>query len=533
LPEDNGGFEYTYYDKSYAFYQNYYPSFTLDGRNFVLTNAIYKGPVVSGTIYGTLDDELTTGLPYLFTVNSYSYSTGYGAVLISYDGLGDDFMTYATEDDYEVYDLVEPSEPLDGFEFVYTEPGPFNKITPVPDDDYPLDYTLSWSDSDSPNYEYCFDMVDDDECNSQWVSTGHETTAEISGLLYETTYYWQVRAVNSTGTTDAVDGWDSFTTGELDAPGEFDRLSPDEGAENQPTRLTLEWDDSSYGAYVYEYCYYPDDGDSETEDDICTGEDFQGNWVSTGSATSANINVEFGTTYWWQVRAKNWAGDKTEYTYAKDGVQDFWAFTTTDTFGKVSPIDGATNQNTNVSLRWDAIGVDKFEYCYDTDLNGCSRTSGVWVDVGKASSVDLKNLDYKTTYYWQVRATNSLDMVIYANDDTGVWSFTIRARNNPTPFGKRTPIDGAEGQPTSLTLDWDDYHKSATYEYCYYAEDDDTCNGEANQVNWKSSKRVSSATINGLDNGTTYFWQVRAVMGKSLIYADDGETDFWEFTTAE
>jgi alpha-tubulin suppressor-like RCC1 family protein len=75
---------------------------------------------------------------------------------------------------------------------------------------------LSWaSSSGATSYEYCYDTTNDNACSS-WTSTSADTSVDLSGLSPNTTYYWQVRAVNSTGTTYA-DGtatafW-SFTTG--------------------------------------------------------------------------------------------------------------------------------------------------------------------------------------------------------------------------------------------------------------------------------------------------------------------------------
>jgi hypothetical protein len=54
------------------------------------------------------------------------------------------------------------------------------------------------------------------------VSTGSATSASLSNLKYETTYYWQVRAVNSFGPVEADDEvWWSFTTADGVAPDVF------------------------------------------------------------------------------------------------------------------------------------------------------------------------------------------------------------------------------------------------------------------------------------------------------------------------
>jgi serine protease len=64
--------------------------------------------------------------------------------------------------------------------------------------------TLSWSTSNgADSYEYCYDTTNDNACSSSWVSTGTTSSANLSGLSTNTTYYWQVRATNNLGTTYA------------------------------------------------------------------------------------------------------------------------------------------------------------------------------------------------------------------------------------------------------------------------------------------------------------------------------------------
>ncbi len=95
-------------------------------------------------------------------------------------------------------------------------PGDFNKSGPNDGAiELPTDWGLSWSaSSDATDYEYCYDTTDDDAC-SAWTSSGGATSTVLTGLAPNTTYYWQVRAVNTSGTTYAdgssTDYW-SFTT---------------------------------------------------------------------------------------------------------------------------------------------------------------------------------------------------------------------------------------------------------------------------------------------------------------------------------
>ena len=79
---------------------------------------------------------------------------------------------------------------------------------------------LQWNPSmDAAEYQYCLDTTANDACDTNWISRGANLGVDLSGLAQNTTYYWQVRASNAVGTTDADSGvWWSFTTRDTVAP---------------------------------------------------------------------------------------------------------------------------------------------------------------------------------------------------------------------------------------------------------------------------------------------------------------------------
>jgi len=75
-------------------------------------------------------------------------------------------------------------------------------------------------------------------------------------------------------------------------------------------------------------------------------------------------------------------------------------------FNKISPASGLTNQPASLILDWgDSSEAASYAYCYDTtNDNACSN----WISTGASSQASISALTENTTYYWQVRAKNSV-----------------------------------------------------------------------------------------------------------------------------
>ena len=226
-------------------------------------------------------------------------------------------------------------------------------------------------------YEYCYDTTNNNTCDGSWIDNGVNLSAFISGLNTGTTYYWQVKAKNSSGTVYA-DGsetvWWSFST--INLPGSFNKSSPTDGATLQPINPTLTWGASSE-ATSYEYCY------DTTNDNTCTG------WTSNGTSTNKSLSgLSINTTYYWQVRANNVGGT----TYANTGT--WWSFTTVPeitppTVLSITRLDptptNATSIRFNVLFSEPVAGVDMVGPPFDDfilttspGISGASITSCEW-----------------------------------------------------------------------------------------------------------------------------------------------------------
>lgn len=417
--------------------------------------------------------------------------------------------------------LPQPASPS-----VSPAPGPFGKIGPVDKaNDISIIETLSWTESTGgttavDHYEYCIDTTADSKCTpvptdpvQNWTPVGLNTHIDLPELLPDTTYYWQVRALDNQNPahvyyadTGTLGGFWAFTTSAV--PNAFAKAKPNNGSLNLQTPFNLTWGNSE-GA-TYEYCL------DTTDDNVCAGN----HWVSAGTNMTVSLvkgDVLPGTTYFWQVRARNLGGT----TEANAGT--WWSFSTfaaPGSFAKTSPAIGDVTSN-SPTLKWGASSnLTGYQYCYDSTVN--NKCDGGWQDAG-TTQVDLSSLLYNKTYEWQVRAVNTTGDT-YAND--GAWWTFKTISDVPGDFAKNSPVDSATGVPLTQTLSWSTSANATSYEYCIDEIQDTTCQGT-----WKTTTLTTAAPT--LQYSKAYYWQVRAVNNNpaSPKYADSSA--WFKFTTQD
>ena len=414
-------------------------------------------------------------------------------------------------------------------------PGTFTKSAPA-DGSTNLattpNLTLSWGTASGTGvtYEYCITTTYNDCTNTgagTWVSTGTTRTATLTGLSLGTTYYWQVRASNSTGTAyaDSVDYDFSFTTASM--PGSFGKTSPSNAAINQVALPTLSWGTSAGSGITYFYCV--------ATTNICNSGG--GTWASAGTSTSVPLTTSLlsNTLYYWQVRATTNAG--TVYADTVDTAS--WTFTTgtlPGAFAKSSPANVTTPVlTTSPTLNWGAsTNASSYEYCrYTNTSNDCtSSTSPNWVSAGTNLTANLSALTEGTTYNWEVRAVNSIGAT-YADggsvgSTTGYWQFATG--RTPGAFSKSAPTTASTNQPTGITLSWATSSNAASFDYCISALNTD-CSSAGSGI-WTNTGATRTASPSGLTLSTLYYWNVRALsnMGHAFdTYSNTGTV--WTFTT--
>lgn len=226
---------------------------------------------------------------------------------------------------------------------------------------------------------------------------------------------------------------------------------------------------------------------------------------SAQTATSLAPSLSFATTYYWQVVARNSAGEV---------AGPVWSFTTGTAPDPpavpdaATPGDGATVEITQ-ALAWSAAGATSYDLRLDTVNPPAAGVSGL------TEATHAPALVNGTTYYWQIVARNA------GGTTAGpVWSFTTVGAPPPGTASAPSPADAATGLTANVVLSWTPAAHAATYDVAF---------GTANPPPVVGTG-VAAATYQppALSYGKTYYWQVIARNGSG---ATPGPV--WSFALAD
>ena len=203
------------------------------------------------------------------------------------------------------------------------------------------------------------------------------------------------------------------------------------------------------------------------------------------SGSYAPAAMANGTTYFWQIIARNAAGST---------AGPVWSFSTLvpapTTPVPTSPAAGSTNIATSTTLAWSATNATSYDVAFGTTNPPATVATNLAMPAFAPPA-----LVNGATYYWQVTAKNA------GGATAGpVSSFTtiIAAPGTPTPT---TPTDGATGVALASSLAW-----SAAAATSY-----DVAFGTTNPPATVATNLATPAFAPpALVNGATYYWQVTA-----------------------
>lgn len=267
---------------------------------------------------------------------------------------------------------------------------------------------------------------------SQDVNVGNVDTYTVTSLSPSTTYYYQVRAVVSS-TTSENSGTELLTT-LASGTGTGVYITPPAAVAFTnvniltDTKISISWTPRPYA--------------TEYEHQISTLSDFSSNTSTTLQGTTRlTTGLTPGTSYFIRARAKN------------GSVAGAWSTTYAFSALSVGSITvptaiAATNINLDTAtINWQAVPLI-LTYSLDVSTENTFTTGLIYNDLSVgagATAYLLSNLTPNTTYYYRVRAYNFVNISNYSN----VISFTTGASLTAPTVNPATAI-----KSTSFNANW-------------------------------------------------------------------------------
>lgn len=253
-------------------------------------------------------------------------------------------------------------------------------------------------------------------------STLGSTSFSLDSLMYNTSYYWRVYASNATGES-APSATRMFTT--EDGLPEIPFLDgPDINQTGLDTTVTFIWLAAADADY-YQFQLASDTLFASVIKDTVTSE-----------LTVTVDSLEFGTRYFWRVRAVNTVGSSDWSTGYFSTIEQVPGIPML-----VSPAHNSIDQDTSVTFSWIS---DSLANTFTIQLSESEDFSPVLSEKNTSdTSAAFGNLDFLTTYFWRVKASNSGG----DSDWSDTLSFTTKEFINQLPIVVN-PLD-------SVTVDED------------------------------------------------------------------------------
>ena len=282
------------------------------------------------------------------------------------------------------------------------------------------------------------------------------------------TYYYRVRALNSSGVAGAWSSVVSVTYKQtLPAP----TVTGGNDAQGRPT---LKWN-AVTGAAKYE---------------VYRARSLNGDYIKysivTGTSYTNTSYIEDGNTYYYKVRALK-----------SDGTAGAWSSVVSVTYKQTlsaPTVTGGNDAQGRPTLKWNAVsGAAKYEVYRARSKNG------EYIKYSTVTGTSYTNTSYienGNTYYYKVRALKS-------DGTAGAWSSVVSVTYKQTLSAPTvTGGNDAQGRPT---LTWNAVTGAAKYEVYRARSKDGTYS--------KYSTTTGTAYTNSsyLTSGATYYYKVRAL----------------------
>ncbi len=328
-----------------------------------------------------------------------------------------------------------------------------------------------------------------------------DTTYSISSDLdYETQYFWRVRGIGVSDTSDWSPVFNFKTI--VDKPEAPVLISPEDGAVGLDITSLFKWSSvKNAESYTLQI--------SEVSDFTTTF------FESTLSDTMETADgFDYQSVYYWRVKASNSTGDS-EYSTT-------FSFTVKAEDASVPEPLSPENNSESVSVTpefiWsNAQGAVKYQFQLSDDVQfNTTLVSDIQSDSTTGISFDL---NFETTYFWRVRG-------IGAASDSSDWSPVMTFTTTPDVPNVPaliSPADGANDQKIQTEFVWSNI--GTAEEYTIQISESDVFSS----VLYDSTLSDTSILIDQFEYENTYFWRVKA----SNTAGDSDYSTANSFTTKE
>ena len=388
----------------------------------------------------------------------------------------------------------------------------------------PLTFSYRWNKNFNTNY-YNLQVSTENSFTSgasiSYIIDTTITTTNVGLALTEnTTYYWRISAVNSSGASawtmfePAIGTYYSFTTlNTLVVPDVPILKIPTNGATSQSITPTLVcYRNSNTTDYIW---WLSDDSTfsnlqillATTQDTFIT--------ISPNNVTSGTLLNS--KTYWWKVAAGNTSGtsifsNKYHFTTGSFEPPGIPILT--------NPINNAINILLTDSLKWSAV-PNAISYNIQV-RNAPFGNAGTWIvdnsTILNYFNMTSGNFQKNTKYFWRVNTTTITGTSAYSVVD----SFTTL--NIPTAPGLVYPTNILTGLPLSFTYKW--HTVSTAIAYVWQISTSATFQNLGSRTLQDTALTVPLSNYS-LSGNTTYYWRVCTI---NAVGASDWSS-IYSFTT--
>ncbi len=323
---------------------------------------------------------------------------------------------------------------------------------------------------------------------------GAVSAVTINTDLFNTSYYWQVRAMHAADTSQWSDAWMFNTIDTMPAPPAM--VYPYDMTMDVQPQTQLRWE-KVHGALSYALIV-DNNPVFATADTITT----------TANHTDID-NLLFGETYYWQVKAYG-ANDTSGWSASAP-----FSFTIMDAPFLVEPLDNATEQYPELSFQWEVVD-GAVEYIFELSDN--ATFNNAYQGQSSTNMYNVTDMKFDQSYYWRVKAITS--------NDTSSWSpaFSLTTIEN---LQLLSPSDGLT-VPLAKILKWETMPGVTVYE-CQVdiSTSFNTTDLEVMHIDADLPKVQAFSKQNQF--GQTFYWRVRAINN-----ADTSNwSNTWSFVTQD